>query len=213
MYDWRDDKQYQELAKSKKDLMEKYPLLYTDKDQLMQTTCMYWGLDIGPGWLKLVDELSAKLEQQIKEWLEENKEKAVCVWCSRRQDQHTKFYTFLEDGNTFLPIEDVTEYSATTIVDPENIFVCEEYRINHPRASQVKEKYGSLRFYMSSSTEEMEDLITEAEVKSEVICEDCGADGELCSSGSWFRTICPTCVSEYNTKGRLYVQCSKKEEK
>jgi hypothetical protein len=38
-------------------------------------------------------------------------------------------------------------------------------------AAQVKEKYGSLRFYMDCGTEKMWKLIEDAETKSESICE------------------------------------------
>lgn len=47
-----------------------------------------------------------------------------------------------------------------------------------PRASAVKEKFGALRFYVSSATPAMSKLILEAEVKSATICEMCGQPGE-----------------------------------
>ena len=42
-------------------------------------------------------------------------------------------------------------------------------------AVQVKEKYGILRFYMSSETDEISDLIEMAEKLSHMTCEACGA--------------------------------------
>lgn len=63
----------------------------------------------------------------------------------------------------------------------------------HYRASQVKEKFGSLRVYLTASTEEMEDCILEAEEESARTCEDCGAPGEL-RSGGWLRTLCDSCA-------------------
>ena len=59
----------------------------------------------------------------------------------------------------------------------------------HYRAAQVKEKFGTLRFYMTASTDEMEEWIAEAEKDSAVTCEDCGAPGEL-RGGGWLRTLC-----------------------
>lgn len=56
-------------------------------------------------------------------------------------------------------------------------------------ASQVKEKYGTLRFYMHSQTEEMSNLIREAQHKSHKTCETCGAPGEL-RGGGWLFTAC-----------------------
>ena len=59
----------------------------------------------------------------------------------------------------------------------------------HPRASQVKEKYGTLRFYMSSATDEMYSSITQAEEKSETTCEVCGSTGKMRGHG-WYYTAC-----------------------
>lgn len=64
---------------------------------------------------------------------------------------------------------------------------------DHPRASQVKEKFGTLRFYMTHSTDEMEDLIDEAERKTAITCETCGAPGETTNNG-WVFTLCEGCA-------------------
>jgi hypothetical protein len=77
---------------------------------------------------------------------------------------------------------------------------CVEYRHPHPRASQVKEKYGGLRFYMTSATDEMYDLISEAEHKSEEICEVCGNEGRPSGEG-WITTLCNSCRAE-TSKGK-----------
>ncbi len=60
------------------------------------------------------------------------------------------------------------------------------------RAAQVKEKFGILRFYMTSSTDEMEQWIREAERESARTCEDCGAPGVRTGKG-WIRTLCGEC--------------------
>lgn len=68
----------------------------------------------------------------------------------------------------------------------------ESYR---PYCIQVKEKFGTLRFYMSSSNEEMDEWIDLAEVNSSQICEMCGKPGELQNHVAWFRTTrCRECL-------------------
>jgi hypothetical protein len=57
-------------------------------------------------------------------------------------------------------------------------------------ASQVKEKYGTLRFYLSASTDEMEKLISEACKKSARTCEECGKRGCVRVDGGWYFTAC-----------------------
>ena len=61
-----------------------------------------------------------------------------------------------------------------------------------PVAAQVKEKFGGLRIYVDFATEEMYDMIDEAEKKSYTICEECGAEGKV-RSGGWIRTLCDDC--------------------
>lgn len=54
---------------------------------------------------------------------------------------------------------------------------------------QVKEKYGTLRFYVSSYDEVIESLIQKAEKKSAVVCETCGKDATLKGS-NWLYVAC-----------------------
>ena len=118
-------------------LCEKFPRLYRNRYGDMRTTAMCWGFEVGPGWMKLIYDLSEELEKEIikleKKWTKE---------------------------------------------DLEN--VC---------AFQVKEKYGTLRYYMDRSTDEMYWLISEYESKSSTICEQCGEPGKLRGS-YWLYTAC-----------------------
>jgi len=61
-----------------------------------------------------------------------------------------------------------------------------------PCASQIKEKYGSLRFYMSSGTDKMDKLIEKAEQESCEICKICGKIGRIDDSG-WLSCLCEKC--------------------
>lgn len=66
---------------------------------------------------------------------------------------------------------------------------------DHPRASQVKEKFGTMRFYLSHGTDEMFQIVHECEEKSHVTCERCGKEGEL-RKGGWLQTLCADCHKE-----------------
>ncbi len=63
-----------------------------------------------------------------------------------------------------------------------------------PRALQVKEKFGTLCFYMTDETDEMERAIQRAEDESSRTCEECGQPGQL-RGRSWVVTMCATCYS------------------
>ena len=58
------------------------------------------------------------------------------------------------------------------------------------QVTQVKEKFGGLRFYVNSCSTEMLDRISEAERESYTICENCGASGEVRRDLVWHSTLC-----------------------
>jgi hypothetical protein len=59
---------------------------------------------------------------------------------------------------------------------------------------QVKEKYGTLRFYTSYSVEWFEDLVSYYEnYESARICEQCGKEGKTRFDRSWYLTLCDEC--------------------
>ena len=58
------------------------------------------------------------------------------------------------------------------------------------RIRQVKEKFGELRLYCDSSVP-IQDLIQQATLKSNSICQECGAAGQLMQNDRlWLRTLC-----------------------
>lgn len=118
-------------------MMQEYPLLYEDMYGDPRQTIMAFGIDVGPGWFGIIEDLSSKLEPVLRKIRAE--------------------------------------------------------RGDYPKALQVKEKFGGLRFYMTWETKEIDDLIDEAEEKSYKTCEDCGAPGET-RPGGWIRTLCDDCV-------------------
>ena len=57
---------------------------------------------------------------------------------------------------------------------------------------QVKEKFGSLRFYYTGGDDHISGMVTMAESMSSVICESCGNPGKQ-TRGGWIKTICKSC--------------------
>ena len=56
---------------------------------------------------------------------------------------------------------------------------------------QVKEKYGTLRFYTGGATDKMYEIIRQYERVSAVTCEVCGEVGQI-RPGGWVATLCDT---------------------
>jgi hypothetical protein len=54
---------------------------------------------------------------------------------------------------------------------------------------QVKEKFGTLRFYYTGGDDYIRGMVTMAESMSGVTCETCGKPGTQ-TSGGWIKTVC-----------------------
>jgi hypothetical protein len=71
------------------------------------------------------------------------------------------------------------------------------------QAAQIKEKFGTLRLYVDEVPTELMDevnkLVSDAEIRSQHYCEDCGSqeDVQTCKpNGFWIRTVCGKCRKE-----------------
>jgi hypothetical protein len=65
--------------------------------------------------------------------------------------------------------------------------------------NQVKEKFGSLRFYHTGGSPEFRGMVTMAEILSSSICERCGDRGEQNEKG-WITTECRRCRASVKDK-------------
>jgi hypothetical protein len=54
---------------------------------------------------------------------------------------------------------------------------------------QVKEKFGTLRFYYTGGDDYIDGLVSMAESMSSVTCETCGNPGKS-TGGGWIKTVC-----------------------
>jgi ribosomal protein S27E len=153
-------------------LIKKYAPLYRDRYGDLRSTAMCWGFECGDGWFNLIDTLSFLL---CSEWL------AAKDNYERMKDREGK-----------------PEWDAKFIPDSRIITadIIEEYRKKMqeaydktPIATQVKEKYGTLRFYAANTTDIQNAYIDFAESMSAVTCEVCGAKGKRSHYG-WITTRC-----------------------
>lgn len=70
---------------------------------------------------------------------------------------------------------------------------CKVHQIPLPQPRQIKEKFGTLRFYYIDDTndENIRAMVREAEEKSAEICEFCGDKGQVMCDGGHWKTVCP----------------------
>ena len=81
-------------------------------------------------------------------------------------------------------------------------------------ASQIKEKFGTLSFYtnvysdIDIERDIIDDIITEAEIKSAHTCEVTGKEGTVCKRGGWYRTL-----SYEQARKDGYIACNESTER
>ena len=60
--------------------------------------------------------------------------------------------------------------------------------------TDVKEKFGTLRIYADSLSEEDDKVLADLERRSCTMCECCGAPSNLQSHHGWLKNICKPCM-------------------
>ena len=77
----------------------------------------------------------------------------------------------------------------------------DEVKLKYPKyrmeAIQVKEKFGTLRFYTDYSHPAVEEFIREAVALSAKTCDVCGEPGHCASYRGWWQTMCKTHSDAY----------------
>lgn len=174
-------------------LVKAFPLLYGDRNAPMQSTAMCWGFSFGDGWFDIIWDLSAKLEPIIKKYIDDNPD-LECSVCGCEKSRHYA-YKSRNPGKCLT----IHENHDSDEPPPGNYYACfcDKYISDHPKAAQVKEKFGGLRFYMTHGNDEIFSLISEAESKSYKTCEECGEPGDQKDTG-WVKTLCDSCHENWD---------------
>ena len=154
-------------------LYKSYPNIFRQKDLSMKETAMCWGIACGDGWYNIIDVLCMHLNYLIDE-----------------PDKNIKMYT--EWSNKATTKSEIKKYQNYIDLEKQKIIPTLE-------AVQVKEKYGTLRFYLHQypSNEvvsaKVREAISFAESMSSCTCELCGSPGNLNTGSSWLSVRCDSC--------------------
>ena len=169
-----------------KQLCEKYPKIFKNRNASQIESCMYWGIDVSDGWYDIIDAL-----------------------CQAATYTYTTSIMVDEADGKRLNIAPYSYTNETTY----------HFEIKPPQlvADQVKEKFGTLRFYYHTEPEEKMSYLKEtgkypeldkileryynyfdgivhfAETLSERTCEVTGLKGEMHVTGGggsgWYKTL------------------------
>jgi hypothetical protein len=195
-------------------LVKDFPNLYADRNASIMNSCMGFGFECDDGWYQIIYDLSEKLEKEIVQFGKQHPEVYKrCYRCSCKRENHqyqgnrclsihkiqTKWYVnnYSKKFRLRFPLklqQFVNKVLGLFFYELRSCH-CDRFDPSLPRASQVKEKYGTLRFYMSGGTDKIYEFIDEAERKSAQTCEVCGAHGDL-RVGGWLKTLCDEHATE-----------------
>lgn len=172
-------------------LCKKYPKIFRDRNAPITKTLMCWGFDCGDGWYNIIDKLCANIQNHIKNTrshrlyaLKYNRALARAI-----KGDLDSFEKYFYKGNDVKSIEYAKNMASKDLERKKFRKVPEA--CSQVVASQVKEKYGTLRFYVYGGDEFIQGLISMAESISAVTCEHCGNSGKI-RDGAWIRTLCDT---------------------
>jgi hypothetical protein len=172
-------------------LCKLYPKLFVNRNSSIMESCMSWGFEVGDGWFDLIELLCHSIQNHID-------------FHNRSRERDIEYNRMLEKyllGDT----EEFDHYhrnigpearAAMVRLGPKDVF--EE--IPQVVVDQVKEKFGSLRFYYSGGDEKIDGMVSMAEVMSSRICEHCGSPAKINNHNGWLSAICKVCLDRRNEK-------------
>ena len=172
-------------------LWEKYPKIFRDRHGDMRTTCMTWGFECGDGWYNIIDQMCALIQWHV----DGKRKKRVRAMLYNRALQYAATNGDISKLVRFFnPSGKLSEKYVISKVHEalfEFSFEAIPPKFNQVVAIQVKEKFGTLRFYTSEYDEYLDGVIRMAEGMSGVTCEVCGSPG-ITSGPGWIRCLCET---------------------
>ena len=166
-------------------LCERYPKMMVNRNKDMKETCMCWGFECGEGWFNILDQLMGNIQHHID-------------WKIRQHDvaiKYNEMATALKAGNRGLFDEDMKDFTDLKYKEQRRQEIISEplREVEQPvcqvTLDQVKEKFGTLRFYYSGGDDYISGLVSMAESMSAVTCEECGNPGKQVGGG-WITTLC-----------------------
>lgn len=168
-------------------LCSKYPRIFRDRHANMRTTAMCWGFEIGDGWFNIINHACNRIQSHIDH---SRKTRARALVYNRALTRALRGdLRNLERFHSFRG--KFTEYGRQNVerdlANPKFMNVPDA--VTQVVAVQIKEKWGSLRFYTYGGDSYTHGIIDLAESLSEVTCEECGSPGKIYTDG-WHVALC-----------------------
>jgi len=155
-------------------IREKYPKIF-------QYRCE---MSIGDGWFDIIDLLCSNIQRHINRTRNDRHDALIYNRALSR--------AIRGDFSTYSKVKSWYQKKIDeALLDPEPQLKTVPLACPQVVVSQIKEKFGTLRFYYTGGDEFVDGLEHMADSMSAVMCEDCGCPGKSRSSkGKWIRTLC-----------------------
>jgi hypothetical protein len=166
-------------------LCKVYPKMMVNRNLHMTETCMCWGFECGDGWFPILNQLMCNIQHHI-DWRVRQREVAI---------KFNEMTTQLKAGDSTLFDEAMKDVINQEYKEQRRQELIEGSLREIPELvpqvtlDQVKEKFGTLRFYYSGGDDYISGLVSMAESMSGVTCETCGKPGTS-TGGGWIKTAC-----------------------
>ena len=166
-------------------LCKVYPKMMVNREKPMTETAMCWGFVCGDGWFQILNQLMGNIQHHI-DWKERQREVAIKFNQMSEQLKAGDSTLFDEEYKDMIN-QEYKEKRRQELIDRYPIVIPEP--ITQVTLDQVKEKFGTLRFYYSGGDDYIRGLVSMAESMSGVTCEECGKPGTQ-TPGGWIKTVC-----------------------
>jgi hypothetical protein len=149
-------------------LVEKYPKILKQSDVNKDHCYGLFGIECSDGWFLHLDRMFNSIQSMI-DFSESNYENLQrhynkLPWYKKLMSLYKRSrYHYFRNNQT--PIPQVT-------------------------ALQIKEKFGTLRFYYTGGDERITPIVDFYESYTQYICEDCGSTVDVGSTSGWIRNVC-----------------------
>jgi hypothetical protein len=186
------------------ELCKKYPKIFKDnRHPDASVSAMHWGISVGDGWYHIINNGCWLVQNHIDHT---RKQRARALWYNRAIARANKG-NFDSLRRTFANKEGVLTKWQQDAYDrainngleynpvPE---ACEQVI-----ATQVKEKFGDLRFYYQGGDQFTSGVIGMIEAMTSTTCEDCGNVGSKIGGG-WIKVRCAPCIIGFKKSAEDY---------
>jgi len=165
-------------------LVEKFPKMFVERYLDPSQTCMCWGFDIDDGWFDIIHNTCRLIQSHIK-W--QRKQRALALAYNRAikkalKGDQSSLINYFSRGVPATPQNNewVKGRASSALLDGERKvpYACPQVIV-----TQVKEKFGTLRFYYNGGDDYVAGIVAMAEAMTSVTCERCGKPGTRNDSG------------------------------